>query len=137
MACGDGGCRHFKTHAQICGKPGATGIEISFTRDGSAPLIATEVSVKPHRVIVATSVVSMVAMLVVAGAWFVEAQAEYRQLKATEASTAQLVADAKKRLAEQQRILDRLKSDPAFVEKVVRQNLFYARPKEIIFRFED
>lgn len=79
----------------------------------------------------------MTAFVLGAGAWFVEAHAEYRQLKQTEASTEQLLTDAKKRLAEQQRILDRLKSDPAFVEKVIRQNLFYARPSEIIFRFED
>lgn len=91
----------------------------------------------PRRLIVATYIVLLGAGVLAAGAWFIEAHAEYRQLKVTETATRQLVVDAKKRLAEQQRTLERLKNDPAFVEKVLRQRLGYARPGEYIFRYED
>ena len=33
--------------------------------------------------------------------------------------------------------LRRLRTDPAFVEQQIRRNLGYAKPDEIIFRFED
>lgn len=91
----------------------------------------------PRRLLAAFYVLLLTAFVIAAGAWFVEAHAEYKQLKVTEAVNEQLLADAKARLAEQQKILERLRTDPAFVEKVVRQRLGYARPDEMIFRYED
>ena len=90
-----------------------------------------------RRLIIPVYVALMATMALAAGSWFLEAQAEYRQLKQTEASNRQLLADAKARLQEQERILQRLRTDPAFVEKVIRKRLGYARPGEVIFRFED
>ena len=74
---------------------------------------------------------------VAAGTWFAEADGERRQLKLKEAVAEQRLASAKQQLAEQERILQRLRSDPVYVEKVVREQLKYARPGEIIFRYED
>lgn len=71
-----------------------------------------------------------------AGGLFVEARAEYVELKHTQAAAEARLAAARARVAEQQRVLERLKSDPAFVEKVIRQRLGYARPGEVIFRFD-
>ncbi|MSU48502.1 MAG: septum formation initiator family protein [Opitutus sp.] len=71
-----------------------------------------------------------------AGGLFVEWRAEYVALKQTQAAGEARVAAAKARLAEQERILDRLHHDPAYVEKVLRQRLGYARPGEVIFRFD-
>ncbi|MBP9914392.1 MAG: septum formation initiator family protein, partial [Opitutaceae bacterium] len=34
-------------------------------------------------------------------------------------------------------ILDRLRNDPEYVEKVIRRRVGYAKPDEFIFRFED
>jgi len=47
------------------------------------------------------------------------------------------LAEAREKLREQERILERLRTDPAYVEKVIRRRMFYAKPDEYIFRFED
>jgi cell division protein FtsB len=72
-----------------------------------------------------------------AGVLIVEARAQHRQLKQTEAETRRQLADAESRLREQQRILERLRTDPDYVEKVIRKRMSYARPGEVIFRFEE
>jgi cell division protein FtsB len=72
-----------------------------------------------------------------AGALLLDSQAQYRQLKRTEAVSRQRLAEAEGRLREQEKILERLRTDRDFVEKVIRKRLSYARPGEMIFRFED
>ena len=62
---------------------------------------------------------------------------EYTQLQRLESESRQRVAQARQRLEEQKRVLDRLQHDPDYVEKVIRQQLRYAKPSELIFRFED
>ena len=62
---------------------------------------------------------------------------EYTQLQRLEAESRQRVAQARQKLEEQKRVLDRLEHDPDYVEKVIRQQLRYAKPSELIFRFED
>ena len=96
----------------------------------------------PRRLIIPVYIVLMAALALAAGSWFMDAKAEYAQLKQAEAANRQTLADAKARLLEQERILQRLRNDPAYVEKVIRKRLGYARPgtdttMEIIFRFED
>jgi len=71
-----------------------------------------------------------------AGGLFIEARGEFLALKQTQAEGEARLAAAKTRLAEQEVILERLRTDPTFVEKVVRQRLGYARPGEVIFRFD-
>ena len=71
-----------------------------------------------------------------AGAMFLEARAEYDQLKQTQAASEARLAAAEARLREQEKILERLRSDPTFVEKVIRKHLGYAKPGEVIFRFD-
>ncbi len=90
-----------------------------------------------RRLIIPVYVALMAAMALAAGSWFLEAQAEYRQLKHTEATNRQLLAEARARLQEQERILQRLRTDPYFVEKAIRKRLGFAKPGEVIFRFED
>jgi len=41
------------------------------------------------------------------------------------------------RLREQEIVLERLRSDPAYVEKVIRRRLGYAKPDEFVFRFPE
>lgn len=71
-----------------------------------------------------------------AGGQFLEARTEYRHHKQMQAAHEAKLAAARVRLAEQDRILQRLKTDPVFVEKVIRDRLKYSRPHEVIFRFE-
>jgi cell division protein FtsB len=66
-----------------------------------------------------------------------DAVGEYNQLKLAESTSQRRLADAQTRLAEQEKILVRLRADPVFVEKVIRQRLGYAKPGEFVFRFEN
>ena len=91
----------------------------------------------PRRFIVLLYVVLLSGFGIGAGALFVDARAEYKALQRThEANQARLEA-AEARLREQQRVLERLKNDPSFMERVLRDRLHYAKPDEVIFRFEN
>ena len=88
-------------------------------------------------VITTVYVVLLSAFALGAGALLLEARAEYMQLKQIEATNRRRVAEAEARLRDQEKILERLRTDRDFVEKVIRKRLGYARPGEVIFRFED
>jgi cell division protein FtsB len=92
--------------------------------------------VNSRRLIILLYVALLTGFGVGAGALLLEAQEEYGKLKKDQAASAAMLAAAKIRLHEQQRILERLRSDPIFVEKVIRNELGYARPGEVIFRFD-
>ncbi|HRJ48846.1 MAG TPA: septum formation initiator family protein, partial [Opitutaceae bacterium] len=49
----------------------------------------------------------------------------------------QRLAEAQQRLKEHEIILERLRTDPAYVEMVIRRRLGYVKPDEVVFRFED
>jgi cell division protein FtsB len=49
----------------------------------------------------------------------------------------QRVAEAELKLKYQEQVIERLRTDPAYVEKVIRNKLRYARPEEFVFRFEN
>jgi len=92
--------------------------------------------VKLRRLIITLYALLFAGLGVGAGAMFVDARAEYNQLKQAEADGKRRLAEAQARLAEQEKILQRLRTDPEFVEKVIRSRLGYARPGEYIFRYE-
>jgi cell division protein DivIC len=69
--------------------------------------------------------------------FFLDARAEYTRLQAIQVINRRRVAEAETRLKYQEKVLERLRSDPAYVEKVIRRKLGYARPDEFIFRFSD
>src|SRR5208283_5774741 len=71
------------------------------------------------------------------GVFFFQTYQEFAQLRRVEADTRLRLAQAEQRLQDQERVLDRLRNDPAFVEKIIRLRLRYAKPSELIFRFEE
>jgi cell division protein FtsB len=71
------------------------------------------------------------------GLYFIEAREEYGRLKTIQAESRRRVAEAEVRLKYQEQVLERLRTDPAYVEKVIRRKLGYARPEEYVFRFEN
>ncbi|OHE88989.1 MAG: hypothetical protein A3G75_13760 [Verrucomicrobia bacterium RIFCSPLOWO2_12_FULL_64_8] len=75
--------------------------------------------------------------MVVFGIFFFQTYQEYAQLRRIESESRERLTRAERRLRDQERILQRLRTDPEFVEKVIRQQLRYAKPDELIFRFED
>jgi cell division protein FtsB len=74
---------------------------------------------------------------VASGLYFYDAREEHNRLKAIEAGDRRRLAEVEAQLAEQERILDRLRTDPGYVEKVIRRKLGYAKPDEVIYRFEE
>ena len=89
-----------------------------------------------RRFIIRLYVVLLAGIGVGAGALLIDAQAEYDKLKQDQMASEAKLAAARMRLQEQQRFLERLKSDPVLVEKVIRGRLGYARPGEYIFDFD-
>ena len=68
---------------------------------------------------------------------FMDARAEYNRLEQVELLNRTRLAEVQARLKSQERVLDRLRNDPEFVDRVIRKKLGYAKPDEFIFRFED
>ena len=91
----------------------------------------------PRRIIIITYAIVLAALGIAVGAAFVDARAQYRQLKLQEAANRQKLADAQARLREQEQTLERLKTDPEFVERAIRQRLKFAKPGELIYRFDE
>ncbi len=61
---------------------------------------------------------------------------EYQRLQEVSRVTSERLLVAQQRLADQQEQLRRLREDPSYVELVIRRRLGYAKPDEMIFRFE-
>jgi cell division protein FtsB len=91
--------------------------------------------VNPRRIILVVYAVVLVAISLGAGAVLLDARAQYKQMKQTEATNRLRLAQAEARLHEQELVLQRLKTDPEFVERAIRERLKYAKPGEVIFRF--
>lgn len=89
-----------------------------------------------RRIIYAIYAGLLAALAVAAGLYFVNLNEEYAHLKAVEARNRHRLEEDERHLAEQQKILDRLRHDPAYVEMVIRRNLGYTKPDESIFRFD-
>jgi cell division protein DivIC len=62
---------------------------------------------------------------------------EYTNVKSREIDYQQKLAEMEVQLKEKEETLYRLRNDPAFVERMIRQRLGYAKPGELVFRFED
>lgn len=90
-----------------------------------------------RRVIFGLYVVLLAAFGVGTGLLFLDARAEYNALKEKQAAIQRELTAARARLAEQDRFLQRLRTDPVLVEKVIRERLGYGRPGEVIFRFDN
>jgi cell division protein DivIC len=73
---------------------------------------------------------------VASGVFFWQTRQEFARLEDSRDATQRKLAEVQERLREQERVLHRLGSDPAYVERVIRRRLGYARPGEFVFRFE-
>jgi len=71
------------------------------------------------------------------GTFFWQTRREYQNLRTQERSVQARLGEAEQRLREQERTLERLRSDPAYVERVIRQRLGYAKPDEYIVRIRE
>jgi cell division protein FtsB len=92
--------------------------------------------VNARRIVNLLYAVVLLAIGLGAGRLFYDARVEYNHLQRAQTDLRRRLADAKTRLAEQERALERLKTDPAYVQKTLRQ-YNYAKPDEFILRFPD
>jgi cell division protein DivIC len=91
-----------------------------------------------YRHVILSLYLLLFAGLGIAGGYlFLDARHEYSRLMQVEDSNRQRLAEAQDRLKNQERVLDRLRNDPAYVDSVIRKKLGYAKPDEFIYRFED
>jgi cell division protein DivIC len=93
--------------------------------------------VNQRRVIVSLYLLIFAGLGVAGGYLFLDARHEYSRLMEVEALNRQRLADVQEKLKTQERVLDRLRNDPGYVEQVIRRKLGYAKPDESIYRFED
>jgi cell division protein DivIC len=93
--------------------------------------------VKYRHLILSLYVLLLAGLGVAGGYLFIEARHEYSRLIQVEDVNRQRLAEAQERLESQKKVLDRLRSDPAYVDQVIRKKLGFAKPDEDIFRFED
>ncbi|HEY4990415.1 MAG TPA: septum formation initiator family protein [Opitutaceae bacterium] len=92
---------------------------------------------KHRRVILGLYLLLFAGLGVTGGYLFLDARAEYVRIEKVEATNRQRLAEAEDRLRSQEKVLDRLRTDPSYVDKVIRKKLGYAKPDEFIYRFED
>ncbi len=90
-----------------------------------------------RRIIVSLYLTLFLGVAVMSGVFFWQAQQEYAKLHEMEMTNRKRLEQAEFRLREQEKILDRLRTDPAYVERVIRQRLGYAKPDEYIFRLNE
>ncbi len=101
------------------------------------PLIGSLGEVNFRRIILGLYLALFLGVAGTSAYYFFQTQREYDRLKNLHQESLTELAVAKEKLREQERILERLRTDPAYVEKVIRRRLFYAKKNEYIFRFED
>lgn len=94
-----------------------------------------ELTLNLRRIIVGLYLLLFVGIGLATAGFFWQTRAEYNRLVQLEAASQRRLAEAEARLKEQERILQRLQTDPAYVEKIIRRRLGYAKPDEFIFRF--
>jgi len=77
------------------------------------------------------------AGVVGAGGFFWQTRQEYQNLRTQELGVQARLEESQQRLRDQERTLERLRSDPEYVERVIRQRLGYAKPDEYIVRIRE
>jgi cell division protein DivIC len=90
-----------------------------------------------RKVILSLYVVLIAGLGVGGGILFLDASEEYSRLEVVQAENRRRLAEAQEQLRNQEKVLERLRNDPAYVDKVIRKRLGYAKPDEFIFHFAE
>ena len=88
-----------------------------------------------RRLIIAIYLLVFLSAAAASGVFFWRTRREYDQLLDSEKASKQHLVEMQAKLSEQEKILQRLRTDPDYVEMVIRRRLGYAKPDEYIFRF--
>lgn len=79
--------------------------------------------------------VVFLALSAFAGISFAQTYQELKNVRTQETETRQRLQVAEQDLREQERMLEQLRSDPLYVESMIRRKLGYAKQGETVFRF--
>ena len=79
--------------------------------------------------------VAFLALSAFAGIAFVQTYQQLTNLQTQESESRQRLQVAEQELRDQERMLAQLRSDPQYVESMIRRKLGYAKQDETIFRF--
>ena len=79
--------------------------------------------------------VAFLALSAFAGIAFVQTYQQLANLQTQESESRQRLQVAEQELRDQERMLAQLRSDPQYVESMIRRKLGYAKQDETIFRF--
>lgn len=89
-----------------------------------------------RRSVLAFYALLFVALTMFAGLFFLRTYGQYKSLRSEEAESQQRLAELENRLAHHRAEIEGIQSDPAHLERVIRERLGYAKPDEVVFRFE-
>jgi cell division protein DivIC len=90
-----------------------------------------------HRIVLLFGAIASLGVIAGLAVVLSQTRAEYARLREVEAHTRRRLVEVETRLAEQEMVLERLRTDPAYVEMVIRRRLGYAKPDEFVFRFDE
>jgi len=103
-------------------------------------LVDTATPVKLSRLKNNILIIAMAATFASAVCYFMwqylEIRREHKELLRTKEQLTRRYEEASEKLVESQRILERLRTDPVFVEMIIRRRLGYAKAGELIYYFE-
>ena len=114
-----------------------TASHLSRGRAGERRGRQSERTVNFRQVIIGLYILLIAGLGIGGGILLKDAHDEYSRLEQVEGANRRRLAEAQEHLRAQERVLDRLRTDPSYVDKVIRIRLGYAKPDEFIFRFED
>lgn len=90
-----------------------------------------------HRLVLALCAIASIGVIAGLALVLSQTKVEYARLREVEAQTRRRLVEVETRLSEQEMVLERLRTDPAYVEMVIRRRLGYAKPDEFVFRFDE
>lgn len=93
-------------------------------------------SIAFYKFLVAGLAVMLVLTGVLSALLILQARRELDHYNREESDLHSQLKDLQVQLAQREEFLDRLENDPAFLEREVRQRLGYAKPDEMIYRFD-
>ncbi len=113
------------------------GFEICFTHGAGTPFLGFASAVNSRRLLAGIYLFLFVAIGLGGGTLFLKSRQEYLLQRQNQEKLGREVADLRARVAAQERYLERLRSDPALLEREIRQRLKYTRPGEWVFDFSE
>jgi cell division protein FtsB len=93
-------------------------------------------SIAFYKLLVGGLVVLLALTAVLSATVILQARRELVNLRREEQVVRDQLKQVQLQLDQRQETLDRLENDPAFLEREVRQRLGYAKPNELIYRFD-